>query len=111
MLARASSETSERSVMLFLNGICETARWGVQQKKEFASPQKNIQQAAALQIINVVAVQGRIQSASRALLDERPQRSTIEIHAAHLLAAGINSLQIFVAEIDEVVQAKILLSQ
>jgi hypothetical protein len=97
--------------MLLQNRIRETARWSAQQKKEFASPEKNIQQAAALQIIKVVAAQGRIESLSRALLDERSQRSTIEIHATRLLAAGINTLQIFVAEIDEVVQAKILLSQ
>ena len=107
----AGGESSEQGIVLLQNRIHETASGNAQKKKKFAGPQKNVQQAAALQIINVLAVQGHIQSLPRALLDERPQRSEIEIRAIHLLAAGINTLQIFVAEIDEVVQAKILLSQ
>jgi hypothetical protein len=107
----ASSQACEHGIVLFQNRIHETASGNAQQKKKFAGPQKNVQQAASLKIIDVVAVQGHIQSLPRALLDERPQRSEIEIRAIHLLAAGINTSQIFVAEIDEVVQTKILLSQ
>ncbi|MFI5093535.1 MAG: hypothetical protein ACHQIK_08840 [Candidatus Acidiferrales bacterium] len=107
----AGSEASGKQVVLLQNGIRESAPGSTQQKKEFAGPQKNVQQAAALQIVDVFAVQGYVKSPSRALFDKGPEVREVERHASDLLGSGVDSLQVFVAEIDEVIQAKILLSQ
>ena len=58
----AGSEASGNEVVLLQNGIRESAPGSTQQKKEFAGPQKNVQQAAALQIVDVFAVQGYVKS-------------------------------------------------
>jgi hypothetical protein len=107
----AGRQASKNCVVVVQNGIGEAARGSAQQKKQLAGPEKNVQQAPALQIADVVAMQRHIESPPRALFDERAQRSEIKIHAPHFLAARIDTLQIFVAEFDEMVQSKILLSQ
>jgi hypothetical protein len=107
----ARSQAGKHAIVLFQKGIRETACWGAQQKKKFAGPQKNVQQTAALQIVDIFTVQGHVQRPPRTLLNEGPQRGEIERHASGLLAPGIDTLQIFVAEFYEMVQAKILLSQ
>ena len=111
ILEVAGGQASEKRVVFLQKGIREAARGNTQQEEKLAGPQKNVQQAAALQIVDVFAVQSDIQSPPRTLLDECPQRGEIETHAAQLLAPGIDALQIVVAELDEVIQAKILLSQ
>jgi hypothetical protein len=111
ILEMARRQASEERVVLLQNGIRESARGSAQQKEKFTGPQKNVQQAAALQIVDVIAMQRHIKRAPRALFDECAPRSGIQIHAPDFLAARINALQIFVAKFDEVVQAKILLSQ
>jgi hypothetical protein len=107
----AGDQASVNEVVFLQDGIRETARRGAQQKKKFASPEQNVQQAAALQVIDVPAMQGHIQRPARALLDEGPQGRELHRQTTLSLAPGIDSLQIFVAEFYEVVQAKILLSK
>jgi len=92
-------------------GIRETAAGSAQQEKELAGPEQNVQQPSTLQIIDVFAMQGYVQSSPRALFYERAQSRKLEGQAPNFLGSRIDSLQVFVAEIDEVVQAKILLSQ
>ena len=106
-----SGQASEKGVVFLQEGIREATRGNAQQEEKLAGPQKNVQQAAALQIVDIFAMQSDFQSSPRTLLDECPQRSQIETHPPQLLAPGIDALQIVVAEFDEVIQAKILLSQ
>lgn len=107
----AGSQASENGVVLLQNGLRETARGGAQQKKKFAGPQQDVQQAAPLQIVEVFAMQGDIQSSPGTFFNERPQGREVDRDTSRLLASWIDALQVFVAEINEVVQAKILLSQ
>ena len=69
----AGSQASEHGVVLLQNGIRETARGSAQQKKKFSGPQKNVQQPAALQIVDVLAVQSRVESPPGALFNECSQ--------------------------------------
>ncbi|MGB2642709.1 MAG: hypothetical protein WBG02_03115 [Candidatus Acidiferrum sp.] len=97
--------------MFLKNGVHETALGSAQQKKKLARPKKNVEQPSALQIIDLFAVQGDIERPSRALFDKCAQRRKFEWQAPDLLRAWIDALQILVAQIDEMVQAKVLLSQ
>lgn len=107
----AGDQASVNEVVFLQDGIRETARGGAQQQKEFAGPEQNVQEAAALQIVDGLIMQGHIQCPARALLDEGPQGREVHRQTARLLAPGIDSLQTFVAEFYEVIQAKILLSK
>src|SRR6202790_768861 len=86
ILEMASSEASEDGPVLLQKRIRETSCGSPQQEKKFASPQKNVQQATALQIVEVFTMQGHIQGLPGTLLDKRPQRRQIERHAADPLA-------------------------
>jgi hypothetical protein len=104
-------QASVNEVVFLQDGIRESARGSAQQKEKFASPKQNVQQAAALQIVDGLIMQGHIQRPARTLLDEGPQGREVHRQTTRLLAPGIDSLQIFVAKFYEVVQAKILLSK
>jgi len=107
----ARGQPRQNGIVLLQNRIRKATRGNPQQKKKFAGPKKNIQQAAALKITDVFGMQSHVQRSRRAFLDERPQGRKIKRQAPRFLAPGIDALQIFVAEFDEVVQAKILLSK
>ncbi|MGH9743087.1 MAG: hypothetical protein ACRD51_12150, partial [Candidatus Acidiferrum sp.] len=91
--------------------IRKTAPGSSQQKEQLAGPQKNVQETAALQIVDILAAQGYVQRSPRAFLDERTQGRELKLDAPDFLCSGIDSLQVFVAQFDEVIQAKILLCQ
>lgn len=110
-LELAGGQPGENGVGFLQEGICKTAPWSAQEEEEFAGPEKNVQQAAALEIIHVIAVQGDVQGPPRAFLDKGPQGRQIQRHSPKLLGTWIDSLQVFIAKFYEVVQAKILLSQ
>ncbi len=107
----AGGQPREQGVVLLQERIREAAPGSAQQKKQFAGPEKNVQQASALQVVDVLAVQCYFKSPPRTLLDECPQIREVERNASDSLGPWIDALQIFVTEIDEVIQAKILLSQ
>ena len=107
----AGDQARVNKVGFLQDGIRETARGSAQQKEEFAGPKQNVQQAAALQVVDVLALQGHIQGPARTLLDEGSQGGEVHRQTTLSLSPGVDSLQIFVAEFYEVIQAKILLSK
>jgi hypothetical protein len=104
-------EAREDGVVLLHHKIRKAAAWCAQQQKQFTGPQQNIQEPAALQIVNVVAVQGDFEGPLRAFLDKRPGPSKVEGNPSFGLPAGINALQILVTELDKMADAETLLRQ
>ena len=66
-------EARKYGVVLFQDGVGKTALGSTQEKKKFACPQKNVEKAAALQVVDIFAVQSDFQRAARAFLDKGAQ--------------------------------------
>jgi hypothetical protein len=82
-----------------------------QEKKEFTSPEQDVQQTPTLQIAQVLAVEADVQRFPRALLDESAHGGGVHGLRAELAAAGIQAFEPFIAPQQKVVQAKILVIQ
>jgi hypothetical protein len=107
----AGGKASENGIGLRKDGVREAGPWSTEQYKEFAGPEQDIEQPTTLEIIEVLAVQSDVQSTAGAFFDEGPKGGQIERHTIRLLTAGIDTLQVLVAKVDEVIYAKNLLSQ
>jgi hypothetical protein len=89
----------------------EGEAWGAQQEEEFAGPEQNVQQTAALQIAQVLRLEADVEGFSRAFLDEGAHGGQVDGFNAEFAAAGINALESFIAAQKEMVQAESLAIQ
>lgn len=88
----ASGEARENRIGLRKDGVREAGPRSTEQYKEFAPPEQDIEQATSLEIVQVLAVQGDVQSTAGAFFDEGPKCGQIERHTIRLLPAGIDTL-------------------
>jgi hypothetical protein len=89
----------------------DSEAWDAQEDEEFAGPEQNIEQAAALKIAQVLRLKADVEGFSRAFLYEGAHGSEVDGIGGKLAAAGINALKLFVAAEQEMVQAESLLIQ
>jgi hypothetical protein len=93
------------------HGLGDSEAWDAQEDEEFAGPEQNIEQAAALEIAQVLRLEADVEGFSRAFLDEGAHGSEVDGIGGKFAAAGINALQLFVAAEQEMVQAESLVIQ
>src|SRR5260370_6368255 len=93
-------------------GLGEGEARGAQQEEEFAGPEQNVQQAAALKIGQALGMQADVEGLSRAFLDEGAHgRQVHGFGGAELTAPRIKAFQLFITTRQEVVQAESLVIQ
>src|SRR5260370_4766938 len=93
-------------------GLGEGEARGPQQEEEFAGPEQNVQQAAALEIGQALGMQADVEGLSRAFLDEGAHgRQVHGLGGAELTAPRIKAFQLFITTRQEVVQAESLVIQ
>jgi hypothetical protein len=93
------------------NGLGDREARSAQEKEEFAGPEQDVQQTAALEIGQVVGMEADVESFAGALLDEGAHGGRVESFRAEPAAARIQALQFVVAAQKKVIQAKILVIQ
>jgi hypothetical protein len=93
------------------HGLREGEARDAQKEKEFAGPEQDIEQAAALEIAQVFRLEADVESFSGAFLDEGAHGGDVEGFGVELAAAGINALELFVTAEQKVVQAESLVIQ
>ena len=91
--------------------IAQSHAGGAQNQEELAGPEQNVQQAGALMIREILALEADFESLMGAFLDEGAHGSEVYALFAGFLAARIHGLQLRVAAKEEMIQAKSLLIQ
>src|SRR5260370_15842717 len=93
-------------------GLGESEARGTQQEEEFAGPEQNVQQAAALKIGQGLGMQADVEGLSRAFLDESAHGRQVDgFGGAKLAAPRCQAFQLFLTARQEVVQAESLVIQ
>ncbi len=93
-------------------GLGEGETRGAQQEEEFAGPEQNVQQAAALKIGQALGMQADVEGLSRAFFDEGAHgRQVHGFGGAELAAPRIKAFELFITARQEVAQAKSLVIQ
>ena len=106
----AGGEAREDGVVLFEKAVRKNVLRGAQENKQLASPEQDIEEPAPLKIIKIRAAKGNFKGAAGAFLNQSAQRRQFERHAVRVVTTRVDALEVFVAELDEMVDAKILLS-
>lgn len=105
------SSTDKCGTVARSHGFCEREAGGAQEKEEFAGPEQNVQQTAALEIGQVVGMEADIKSLAGTFLNESAHGRCVEGFRAEPAAARIQALQLVVAAQKKVIQTKILAIQ
>jgi|SRR5579859_4099487 len=107
----AGGEACQDGIVLGKQGVGECVFRSANQEKQLSCPEKDIEQSAALEVVQFLAAHGNLQSSARALFDEGAKHRQLEREAAGIFAPRVDALQILVAQFDEMIDAKILLRQ
>ncbi len=84
---------------------------GAQQEEEFAGPEQDVEQAAALEIGQILRLQADVESFAGAFLDESAHGGQVDGLGAELAAPRIKAFKLFITAQQEVVQAESLVIQ
>jgi len=85
--------------------------WGSQEKEELAGPEQDVQKAAAFEIIKILGMQTDVERLAGALFDESSHGSQVDGVRADAAAPGVQALEVLIAREQEMLQAKIPLTQ
>lgn len=107
----AGREAREDGVVFFPKAVGKNVFRGAQKNKQLASPEQNVEEPAALKIIKIRATNCNFKGPAGAFLDESAKRRQFEGHTAWIGTTRVDALEVLVAQLDEMVDAKILLSQ
>src|SRR5712691_839639 len=84
-------------------GLGEGEARSAQQEEEFAGPEQNVQQSAALEIGQALGMQADVERLSRAFLDEGAHGGQVDgFGGAELAAPRIKAFQLFITARQEV---------
>ena len=84
---------------------------GAQEKEELASPEQDVQQATAFEIIEILGMETDVERLARALFDESSHGSQVDGLRAKAAAPGVQALEVLIARKQEMLQAEIPLIQ
>jgi hypothetical protein len=107
----ARCQARQFRIVFLENGVRKALAWSPQQNEKLAGPEQDIQKPPALQVLEVLAVHGDFESALRALFNKASHCRQLQRHLPLVPAARINALKVLVTQLDEMVDAKVLLRQ
>ena len=84
---------------------------GSQEKEELASPEQDVQKAAAFEIIKILGMETDVERLAGTLFDESSHGSQVDGVRAEAAAPGVQALEVLIAREQEMLQAKIPLTQ
>ena len=84
---------------------------GSQEEEELAGPEQDVQKAAAFEIIKILGMETDVERLAGTLLDESSHGSQVDGVRAEAAAPGVQALEVLIAREQEMLQAKIPLTQ
>ena len=84
---------------------------GSQEKEELAGPEQDVQKAAAFEIIKILGMEADVERLAGTLFDESSHGSQVDGVCAEAATPGVQALEVLIAREQEMLQAKIPLTQ
>ncbi len=91
------------------DGFRQNDAGSAQQEEQLAGPEKNVQQASALEIAQIFGLQTDVERFARAFFNERAHGREVDRVFAKLLATRIDGFETCVTALEKMIQAKSLL--
>ena len=85
--------------------------WGSQEKEEFASPEQDVQKAAAIEISKFRGVETDFERLAGTVFDESSHGNQVDGVRAEAAASGVQALEVLIAREQEMLQAEFPLIQ
>lgn len=85
--------------------------WDAQKEEELASPEQDVEQAAALEIAQVLRLKADVEGFAGAFFDESAHGGEVHGFGGELAAARIDAVEFFVTTLEEMIQAESLVIQ